>query len=152
MDYFNLVSDPLSQAADRASLCLFLRGDLQTAPRSVALAMTAADLAHPAGRIPSLAANWHWLAWVTRVGTVVLRAPRETIACDALVPLGWQTPGTDYETKKVVPFPAYSVADAQLVSSLRAMHCLAPDADLDPAGSFSAARRERLRLMARGAV
>ena len=40
-------SDPLSQAAERASLCLFLRGDLQTAPHRVALAMTDADLAQP---------------------------------------------------------------------------------------------------------
>ena len=28
MDYFNMVSDPLSQAAERASICLFLRGDI----------------------------------------------------------------------------------------------------------------------------
>ena len=32
MGYFDLASDPLSQAAERASLCLFLRGDLQAAP------------------------------------------------------------------------------------------------------------------------
>ena len=37
----------------------------------VALVMTEADLAQPAARIPTLAPRWHWLAWVTRVGTQV---------------------------------------------------------------------------------
>ena len=37
MGYFDMATDPLSQAAERASLCLFLRGDLQTAPHSVGL-------------------------------------------------------------------------------------------------------------------
>ena len=55
MGYFDLASDPLSQAAERASLCLFLRGDLPTATNRVALTMTEADLATPAARIPRLA-------------------------------------------------------------------------------------------------
>src|SRR5262249_1458022 len=37
--YFDMVSDPLSQAAERASLCLYLRGDMKTAPHSVAIGM-----------------------------------------------------------------------------------------------------------------
>ena len=49
LDYFNMVSDPLSQAAERASICLFLRGDMQPAPRSLAIAMTPKDLAQPPG-------------------------------------------------------------------------------------------------------
>src|SRR5258708_15563145 len=52
--YFDLGSDPLSQAAERASLCLFLRGDLRMAPHSVALTMTESDLANPAAPIPTL--------------------------------------------------------------------------------------------------
>jgi len=52
--YFDLASDPLSQAAERASLCLFLRGDLKPAPHRVAVAMTEADLAQPPPRIPNL--------------------------------------------------------------------------------------------------
>ena len=55
LDYFNMVSDPLSQAAERASICLFLRGDMQPAPRSLTIAMTPQDLARPPARIPNLA-------------------------------------------------------------------------------------------------
>ena len=80
MDYFNMVSDPLGQAAERASICLFLRGDMQAAPRSLAIAMTPQDLAQPPARIPSLAPAWHWAAWVTRVGTRVVTDPAATPA------------------------------------------------------------------------
>ena len=84
MDYFNLVSDPLSQAADRASLCLFLRGDLQTAPRSVALAMTAADLAHPPAGFP----RWQ------RIGTGWPGSPASAPWC--CVPPGKRLPATPW--------------------------------------------------------
>ncbi|NMA48000.1 MAG: hypothetical protein GX945_15710 [Lentisphaerae bacterium] len=43
--YFDLVSDPLNQAADRASLCLYLRGDLGSAERTVAITMDKKHLA-----------------------------------------------------------------------------------------------------------
>ncbi|HEX2999862.1 MAG TPA: hypothetical protein VHR86_06460, partial [Armatimonadota bacterium] len=42
--YFDMATDPLSQAADRASLCLFRRGDMRPATHSVAIAMTPAEL------------------------------------------------------------------------------------------------------------
>jgi len=136
MGYFDLACDPLSQAGDRASLCLFLRGDLQTAPHSVALTMTEADLAHPAARIPTLAPNWNWLAWVTRVGTEVLPSPRKSILCTAIVPLAWETPASAYDPKKVVQLAAYAVSNDQLIGALRDKHWLGPDAGLDPAQKF----------------
>ncbi|MDO8597858.1 MAG: beta-galactosidase, partial [Sulfuricaulis sp.] len=96
MGYFDLASDPLSQAAERASLCLFLRGDLQPAPHSVALMMTEADLAQPASRIPGLHPRWHWLAWVTRVGTQVVPSADTAPAHTAILSpdAGFLTPPT----------------------------------------------------------
>jgi hypothetical protein len=119
LDYFDLASDPLSQAAERASLCLFLRGDLQPAPHSVALVMTEADLAKPAARIPTLAPNWHWLAWVTRVGTLVLPSPEAPRPETVLVPLGWQTPASAYPSNQVLDLQPYSVPNERLIAALQ---------------------------------
>ena len=96
LDYFNMVSDPLGQAAERASICLFLRGDMQPAPHSLVVAMTPDDLAAPPKQIPSLAPAWHWAAWVTRVGTRVVEAPDTALPHDVLLPLGWATPESAY--------------------------------------------------------
>ena len=70
MDYFNMASDPLGQAAERASLCLFLRGDLKTAPHFAAIVLPE-EAAAESKNIKKLAPPWHWLAWLTRVGTYV---------------------------------------------------------------------------------
>ncbi|MBN2505176.1 MAG: hypothetical protein JXQ71_00635 [Verrucomicrobia bacterium] len=133
MGYFDMASDPLSQAADRASVCLFLRGDLQTAPHSVALVMTDADLGRPAARIPTLAPAWHWLAWVTRVGTRVIPSPPRALPHTALVPLAWQTPAAAYPASQVLGVDPYRVDDDALLAALR-RHSLVPaDAPPDPA-------------------
>jgi hypothetical protein len=136
MDYFNLAADPLSQAADRASLCLFLRGDLEPAPHSVCLAMTEADLAHPAARIPTLAPDWNWLAWVTRVGTEVLPSPRSATPCTAIVPLAWETPASAYDAKKVLPLAAYGADNKELIAAIQGKHSLSKEARLEPAEGF----------------
>jgi hypothetical protein len=119
MDYFDVATDPLSQAAERASLCLFLRGDLRTAPHSVGLVMTEADLKGPAPRIPTLAPKWHWLAWVTRVGTQVVSSPDRNLTETLALPLGWQTPASAFVAGQTVPLPPYSVDNSQLVAALR---------------------------------
>src|SRR5438477_5118108 len=97
MGYFDMATDPLSQAAERASFCLFLRGDLQTAPHSVGLVMTKDDLAHPADKIQNLAPSWSWMAWVTRIGTHVVPEPAAAALNESLiVPLAWYTPASAY--------------------------------------------------------
>jgi hypothetical protein len=130
--YFDVASDPLSQAAERASLCLFARGDLQTAPHSVVLVMTEADLAKPAPRIPTLAPSWHWLAWVTRIGTEVVPSPKTAVSFDAILPLAWQTPASAYNPRQVLNLEPYTVDNDTLVSALQQKHLFAPDAILDP--------------------
>jgi hypothetical protein len=135
MEYFNLADDPLSQAADRASLCLFLRGDLQTARHSVALVMTEADLAHPAPKIPTLAPAWHWLAWVTRVGTQVVRSPETPLPHSALVPLAWETPVSAYPSRQVLALDPYMAGNDQLITALKDRDLL-PSVTPDPEHKF----------------
>jgi len=70
--YFDLVSDPLNQAADRASLCLYLRGDLAPAERTVAITMDKKHLADErnaprAGVVPS----WQNFNAIAQVGVFV---------------------------------------------------------------------------------
>jgi hypothetical protein len=118
MGYFDMASDPLGQAAERASLCLYLRGDLRMAPHSVGLVMTEADLAKPAAKIPTLAPKWHWLAWVTRLGTQVVPSSGAKLSEDYLVPLGWSTPASDYPAKKVLPIAPYSAENDAVAAAL----------------------------------
>ncbi|MBI5384213.1 MAG: hypothetical protein HZA90_05945 [Verrucomicrobia bacterium] len=136
MGYFDMASDPLSQAAERASLCLFLRGDLQTAPHSVALAMSAADLAQPAAKIPTLAPKWHWLAWVTRVGTQVVPSPEKPLPHTVVLPLAWQTPASAYRGKQVLPLDPYTVDNDRLVAALTERNLFKPDAAPNPTQKF----------------
>lgn len=118
MGYFDLASDPLSQAAERASLLLFLRQDLKTAPHKVGISMTAEDLANPATRIPTLAPKWHWLAWVTRVGTDVGSSPVDFSRKAFYLPVGWKTPASEYRSSSVIDANPYLIDDATLISSL----------------------------------
>ncbi len=136
MGYFDVASDPLSQAADRASLCLFLRGDLQTAPGSVALVMTEADLAHPASRIPTLAPPWHWLAWVTRVGTQVVPSPKTRLPESVILPLGWQTPASEYDRGQVLGLGPYTVKNEELIAGLQPYKLFSPAAVPNPSEKF----------------
>jgi len=68
MDYFDMVRDPLNLAAERASLCLFLRGDVPPAKRAVALTVKSAELLVPAATASNRTPPWHEVAWTTRVG------------------------------------------------------------------------------------
>ena len=135
MGYFDVGADPLSQAAERASLCLFLREDLQPAPHKVALVMTEADLKQPVSKIPTLAPRWNWLAWTTRVGTQVLRSPESAPRDAALVPLGWGTPASAYRPSQLLNFPAYPTNDSDVVAALRA-HKLFSEENSQPATKY----------------
>jgi hypothetical protein len=132
MNYFDMANDPLSQAAERASICLFLRGDLRAAPHSVALVMTEADLAKPAAKIPTLAPKWHWLAWVTRVGTQVVPSPAKPLPNTVLLPLAWQTPASAYPAKQTLAVEPYAVENRRLVSELKAKKVLVTDSAPNP--------------------
>jgi hypothetical protein len=136
MGYFDMAGDPLSQAAERASMCLFLRGDLQAAPHSVALVMTDADLAEPAARIPTLAPKWHWLAWVTRVGTQVVPSAQHPLPHTAIVPLAWKTSGAAYPENQLLVVEPYAVDDDHLLEALQGRIFYKPETAPNPAKKF----------------
>ncbi len=71
MNYFDVASDPLNQAAERASLCLFLRGDIQPAKHAVALVATTEELLGSPKTSRDKTPSWQGLAWLTRVGWVI---------------------------------------------------------------------------------
>jgi hypothetical protein len=133
MGYFDLASDPLSQAAERASLCLFLRGDMQSAPSSVAIVMTESDLADPLARIPRLAPSWHWLAWVTRVGTHVVPSADTPLPHRLSLPLAWRTAASDYKNESVLELNPYAVDDASLWAELQKRNVVEAVNRTDPA-------------------
>lgn len=71
MNYFDMAGDPLSLAAERASLCLFLRGDLAPLERSYALAIPEDAATRLRETMPRNRTSWPWLAWHARLGTLV---------------------------------------------------------------------------------
>ena len=85
--YFDIATDPLNQAADRAAICLFLRGDMKPAPHRVAIAMTPDGIKSSGVPNRALAPDWHGLAWVTRVGTF-LADKTKTVPADIVLPFG----------------------------------------------------------------
>lgn len=123
LGYFDMATDPLGQAAERASVCLFLRGDLQAAPHSVTIAMTEDDFRRPPAQIPSLAPRWHWVAWLTRVGTRVVDDPTRPLPYDpydVVLPLGWATPSGKFAGSSAAPVgDPYQIAPEKLMELLR---------------------------------
>ena len=67
LGYFDLASDPLSQASDRACLCLFMRGDMAPFTKGVALWDTPESASKE--RVLSAAPKWRDVAWRMRVGS-----------------------------------------------------------------------------------
>ena len=72
--YFDVASDPLGQAGDRASVCLFLRGDLAPLPDMIANAVTP-DTFLPKDGPTGLVPPWKDAAWQIRTATAVAPVP-----------------------------------------------------------------------------
>lgn len=86
LGYFDVASDPLNMAAERASVCLFRRGDLRPAKAAVAIVATPEDVLKSPASARSAIPGWHGLAWVARIGYLPDSRPRpNTLA----LPLGW---------------------------------------------------------------
>ena len=72
--YFDVASDPLGQAGDRASVCLFLRGDLAPLADMIANAVTP-DTFLPKDGPTGLVPPWKDAAWQIRTATAVKPVP-----------------------------------------------------------------------------
>lgn len=84
--YFDIASDPLNLAAERASVCMFRRGDLAPAKSAVAVVATPQDVLESPESAASAAVGWHGLAWVTRIGYLPASGAR---ANTLELPLAW---------------------------------------------------------------
>lgn len=71
LNYFDVACDPLNLAAERASLCLFLRGDLRPAAHGVAIKATRGQLLDAPTSSRDKTPAWNAMAWVSRVGWTV---------------------------------------------------------------------------------
>jgi len=71
MNYFDMLGDPLSLAAERASICLYLRGDVAPLKPTYAIVIPKREVTRMRGEMPQLKMQWPWLAWHAKLGTVV---------------------------------------------------------------------------------
>ena len=70
--YFDLVADPLNQAADRASILLYLRGDLASAPKTIVATIDKNHNNDPDNaRYLYTVPNWTSLGLIAQLGTFV---------------------------------------------------------------------------------
>ena len=98
--YFDVATDPLSQASERASLCLFLRRDLAPIERRLAIALPTQEAFALAEKVSSVVPKWSTSAWQSQVGTYSASAPlpgwrlvtgREAYATNAVETFAMQT-------------------------------------------------------------
>ncbi|HSV73945.1 MAG TPA: hypothetical protein VLH79_09315 [Chthonomonadales bacterium] len=119
MGYFDLGTDPLNQAADRASITLYRRGDMSPARTTIAVAMTEQETMEAPRRAHSVIVPWHELALVSRVGTVVTDRPAAPAGADLVLPLGWRHPATDWGANAVPLDPYATDTGGRLLGVLR---------------------------------
>lgn len=123
MNYFDMATDPLGQAAERASLCLFARRDLEEKgmPHLV-LSFREEKLAAMDQPVPRLSPAWHWTAWVAGVSTHLRKgAPADAPWAAALAGSGGATPAADAlpSLTLVAPQDGYAVKNDDLMKALR---------------------------------
>ena len=71
MDYFNLAGDPLLLASERATVCLFLRGDLPELKGAYGVWIDPSDFSAPERYPIGNDAKWRWAGWYRKIGSVV---------------------------------------------------------------------------------
>jgi hypothetical protein len=108
---------------------------MQRAPHAVSIAMTPEDLSRPPAKVPMLAPGWSWAAWVTRVGTRVVKEPAAPIPDDLVLPLGWATPASAYAKAKTAADAGdpYKLGADKLARLLRERGVLKEGNPTDPA-------------------
>jgi hypothetical protein len=87
--YFDVGIDPLNQIAERAALCLYLRGDMRPAPHKVAIALNPSELLTQKTSSRNVTPDWSLLARLTKVGTSL--AGDRPIDADLVLPVGLST-------------------------------------------------------------
>jgi hypothetical protein len=128
--YFDLATDPLNQAAERASLCLFLRGDLAPAGRTVAVTLDPAELGRRQGRQGGIVPPWSELVTVAKVGLFL--GQRDTaVPADLTLPTSATSP---QGAAGVGAAPYTEAAGAAIVKTLKERGWLNPGNRTDLGG------------------
>jgi len=130
LHYFDLVSDPLNQAADRLAVLLFLRGDVAVAPHRAELIVTRKMLEDP--RAGQSLSSLQAAVWNMRVGGLVWSEP--PVAASDI-------PNHDTQTPIETGGATHPVADAVPVDKSNALPISQPlqsetgEITIDPADS-----------------
>ena len=95
MNYFDMVGDPLSLAAERASICLYLRGDVAPLKPTYAIVIPKQEVTRMRGEMPQLKMQWAWLAWYTQLGTLVADRPPAGATWSSAFPEAFRTSSDD---------------------------------------------------------
>lgn len=136
IDYFNLATDPLNQAADRAAVLLFLRRDLTPSPDLVTLSLLGKRLESGPVHNPHLVPNWNWIGWVAGTATRLVEPPTNDADYQAPQPMaGGKSLDLPLELRlrpKVTSNP-YQRRSEDLLGTLRGLGIIAADNPTDPA-------------------
>ncbi|HEX2951206.1 MAG TPA: hypothetical protein VHV83_16805, partial [Armatimonadota bacterium] len=118
--YFDMASDPMKQAADRATVCLFRRGDLRPATHSISIVMTPEEAQNILQTTHSISPEWNWLALVTRVGTEIIPNAASPVRADLAIPATGKIP-VNVKAGKWLNIDPYNAetAGTRLVEELR---------------------------------
>ncbi len=100
MGYFDVASDPLNTAAERAAVLLYLRGDLAPASKRLTVVLPKIDV-NSSEPVTNLAPAWKWAAWQAQVGTAGVVG---TVAVDGTIPLAYDA--TDAQVRAAVGSPS----------------------------------------------
>ncbi|NLE54718.1 MAG: hypothetical protein GX617_07265 [Lentisphaerae bacterium] len=91
-NYFDMVRDPLNQAAERATLCLYLRQDMLPAAKTIAITMHPEHLSeHPSRPEGGLAPAWRTLNAHAQVGAFIAN-PNTPVPADVSMALSSKAP------------------------------------------------------------
>ena len=111
MNYFDMAGDPLSLAAERATLCLFLRGDLEPLQRTYAMVLPKAEVLQMRDQMPQNFTDWRWLAWYARLGTQVADSAPAGTTWSGRFPEIYKTPSSEIR-KLLTPDPSTALPPA----------------------------------------
>lgn len=108
--YFDLVGDPLNQAAERAVICLYLRGDLPEAKHSIAVSIPENQLEDKRNEPnPSAVPGWQKCSLLAKVGIYHGKSDSK-VPADLSIPLGYDAP----KAKNAIPYDDKTMSADQL--------------------------------------
>jgi hypothetical protein len=114
ISYFDMIGDPLSQAAERASICLFLRQDLAPLKNSYAIVLPKKAISEMQDSMPMNNTHFTWLAWYARMGTLVADQAPAGVRWSATYPGVYSLPSKEIESLLKKASPAVSCGDGAL--------------------------------------